>query len=169
MNETPGINAPARLPVSDALLDLDETDFAATAAEDVVLDLDDDVPLNPTYEQPSWDALPTAEPEPVVFEEDAVPEQQEAFADDQPASAAAVAEPAAVIEPTVPEAENAPTGPLVYPPGMGLTPNELSPDAINAIARRVIELMSDQVVREIAWQVVPELSELMIRKKLEQE
>jgi hypothetical protein len=28
--------------------------------------------------------------------------------------------------------------------------------------------MSDQVVREIAWEVVPELSALMIKKKLDQ-
>jgi hypothetical protein len=32
----------------------------------------------------------------------------------------------------------------------------------------VIEQMSDKVVREIAWEVVPELSELLIRKKLDQ-
>ena len=36
------------------------------------------------------------------------------------------------------------------------------------IARRVIEQMSDSVVREIAWEVVPELSELLIKKKLDQ-
>jgi len=32
----------------------------------------------------------------------------------------------------------------------------------------VIEQLSDKVVREIAWEVVPELSELMIKKKLEE-
>ena len=47
--------------------------------------------------------------------------------------------------------------------------NELSPDAINAIARRVIEQMSDSVVREIAWEVVPELSELLIKQKLKEQ
>jgi hypothetical protein len=49
-----------------------------------------------------------------------------------------------------------------------MTHAELSPEVINAIARRVIEQMSDKVVREIAWEVVPDLSELMIRKKLDQ-
>ena len=44
--------------------------------------------------------------------------------------------------------------------------SELSAAAIDAIARRVVELMSDKVVREIAWEVVPELSELLIRQKL---
>ena len=45
----------------------------------------------------------------------------------------------------------------------------LSPEAMDAIARRVIEQMSDKVVREIAWEVVPELSELLIKKKLEEQ
>ena len=43
----------------------------------------------------------------------------------------------------------------------------LSAEAIDAIARRVVEQMSDKVVREIAWEVVPELSELLIKKKLD--
>ena len=45
--------------------------------------------------------------------------------------------------------------------------DHLSPEAIDAIARRVVELMSDKVVREIAWEVVPELAELLIKKTLE--
>ena len=44
----------------------------------------------------------------------------------------------------------------------------LSPETIDAIARRAIELMSDKVLREIAWEVVPELAELLIKKKLEE-
>jgi CheY-like chemotaxis protein len=46
--------------------------------------------------------------------------------------------------------------------------DQLSPEAIDAIARRVVELMSDKVVREIAWEVVPELSELLIKQRLEE-
>jgi len=42
----------------------------------------------------------------------------------------------------------------------------LSAQQIDAIARRVMDQMSDKVVREIAWEVVPELSELLIKKKL---
>lgn len=48
-------------------------------------------------------------------------------------------------------------------------PDQLSPAAIDAIARRVVEMMSDKVVREIAWEVVPELSELLIKQKLEED
>lgn len=50
-----------------------------------------------------------------------------------------------------------------------LRADQLSPEAIDAIARRVVELMSDKVVREIAWEVVPELSELLIKQKLEED
>ena len=46
------------------------------------------------------------------------------------------------------------------------SPGSLSPDAIDAIARRVVEQISEKVVREIAWEVVPELSELLIKQKL---
>lgn len=47
--------------------------------------------------------------------------------------------------------------------------DQLSPEMIDAIARRVVEMMSDKVVREIAWEVVPDLAELLIRRKLEEE
>jgi CheY-like chemotaxis protein len=46
---------------------------------------------------------------------------------------------------------------------------QLSREAVDAIARRVVELMSDKVVREIAWEVVPELAELLIKQKLDEE
>lgn len=55
----------------------------------------------------------------------------------------------------------------------GTTPRQInladvSPDVIDAIARRVVEQLSEKVVREIAWEVVPELSELLIKKKLDE-
>jgi hypothetical protein len=46
---------------------------------------------------------------------------------------------------------------------------ELSPETIDAIVRRVVDQMSEKVVREIAWEVVPELAELLIKKKLEEQ
>jgi len=39
---------------------------------------------------------------------------------------------------------------------------------IDAIARRAVELMSDKVIREIAWEVVPDLAELLIKRQLEE-
>ncbi len=46
---------------------------------------------------------------------------------------------------------------------------ELSQATIDAIARRVVELMSDGVVREIAWEVVPELAERLIKRRMQDE
>ena len=46
---------------------------------------------------------------------------------------------------------------------------QLSPEMIDAIARRVVELMSDGNVREVAWEVVPDLAERLIKRRLEEE
>jgi len=46
---------------------------------------------------------------------------------------------------------------------------QLSPADIDAIARRVVEHMSEKVVREIAWEVVPELAELLIKRRMEEQ
>ena len=162
MNETVSSNEPARTRFSDALLDLDESEFATSAiADEVVLDLDLDAPPSVDYEERAWDLAPSPEPEPVEVEQHDAAE-----------------EPAVLLEPLdqaiafeeahLSEAHDAPTAPLAHPSEAHLSQPELSPEAINAIARRVIEEMSDKVVREIAWEVVPELSELMIRKKLNQ-
>ena len=45
---------------------------------------------------------------------------------------------------------------------------QLSPEMIDAIARRAVELLSEKVVQEIAWEVVPQLAELMIKRQLEE-
>ena len=50
----------------------------------------------------------------------------------------------------------------------GVTAGSLSPEMIDVIARRVVEMMSDKVVREIAWEVVPDLAELLIQRRLEE-
>ena len=44
----------------------------------------------------------------------------------------------------------------------------LSQETIDAIARRVVEMMSEKVVQEIAWDVVPDLAELIIKRQLEE-
>ena len=47
--------------------------------------------------------------------------------------------------------------------------NQLSPEMIDKIARRAVEHLSDSVVREIAWEVVPQLAELLIKRRLDEE
>jgi CheY-like chemotaxis protein len=44
----------------------------------------------------------------------------------------------------------------------------LSPEIIDAIARRAVEHLSAKVVQEIAWEVVPQLAELLIKRQLEE-
>jgi len=42
----------------------------------------------------------------------------------------------------------------------------LSDEDIDRIARRVVELMSDQTVREISWDVIPDLAEIVIKDRI---
>ena len=45
---------------------------------------------------------------------------------------------------------------------------QLSPEMIDAIARRAVEQLSEKVIQEIAWEVVPQLAELLIKRQLEE-
>ncbi len=53
-------------------------------------------------------------------------------------------------------------------PGASASPTELTPQQIDAIARRAVEMLSEKVVQQIAWEVVPQLAELMIKRRLEE-
>lgn len=44
----------------------------------------------------------------------------------------------------------------------------LSQESIDTLAKRVVEKLSDQIVREIAWEVVPDLAETLIRKRIQE-
>jgi CheY-like chemotaxis protein len=54
------------------------------------------------------------------------------------------------------------------PPVGQITLDQLSPEVIDAIARRAVEQLSEKVVEQIAWEVVPELAELLIKRQLEE-
>jgi CheY-like chemotaxis protein len=73
--------------------------------------------------------------------------------------------PAAQVEPeqSVPQ--------YSAPPSVQPAPasaQELSPEMIDAIARRAVEQLSEKVIQEIAWEVVPQLAELLIKRQLEE-
>ena len=53
-------------------------------------------------------------------------------------------------------------------PSVPASAPELSPEMIDAIARRAVEQLSEKVVQEIAWEVVPQLAELLIKRQLEE-
>lgn len=63
-------------------------------------------------------------------------------------------------EPVATEGVGATTAPTVA--------SDLTPEQIDSIARRAVELLSEKVVQQIAWEVVPQLAELMIKRKLEE-
>lgn len=48
------------------------------------------------------------------------------------------------------------------------SPAQFSPELIEAVAQRVIEKLSDSVVREIAWEVVPQHVDLIVKKMVEE-
>jgi CheY-like chemotaxis protein len=50
------------------------------------------------------------------------------------------------------------------PPAPNVTPSE---DFLNLVVDKVVRRMSSEVIREVAWEVVPELSEILIRRSLE--
>jgi CheY-like chemotaxis protein len=60
------------------------------------------------------------------------------------------------------------TGSPAQPTGK-ITLDQLSPEVIDAIARRAVEQLSERVVEQIAWEVVPQLAELLIKRKLDEE
>lgn len=78
------------------------------------------------------------------------------------AAYAAIGSPAAgALEDTA--AERA-VGPAVEPPAA--PPKELSDQDVDRIARRVVEILSEKVVREVSWEVVPDLAEVIIKDRI---
>jgi CheY-like chemotaxis protein len=154
---------------SDVLLDLGEFEpVHASADDDFVLDLDDEPAAAPAYAAAA--SMKTfVEPEvketvaaASAYESSYQPQVHSSFADTQEFASeipeVAVAEP----EPAVAEPE-----PVAA--STSFSPGQLTPEMIDVIARRVVEMMSDKVVREIAWEVVPDLAELLIKEQLEKQ
>ncbi len=75
-----------------------------------------------------------------------------------PAMAVAAAVPAP-DDVTPPGAET--TAPLGSVPGSALSDAD-----VDRIARRLVQLLSDKVVRDIAWEVVPEYAERLVRERI---
>jgi len=163
---------------SDVLLDLGEFEpVRGSADDDFVLDLDDDAFGTEVEPQPAYEAAPIrAFVEPEVkeavaaagaYESSYQPEVHSSFADTHEVPFASEVQEVAVIEPE-PEPVFAEPAPVATAPATSISADQLSPEMIDAIARRVVEMMSDKVVREIAWEVVPDLAELLIKQQLEE-
>ncbi|HEV7766614.1 MAG TPA: response regulator [Thermoanaerobaculia bacterium] len=107
----------------------------------------------PVAAEPSWAPLTAVAPEPEPEPEPAQPE---------------VEEPAAAAPPDL--APEAPALPIAARSEgtADLTPADLTDEQIDRIARRVVELMSEQVVRNIAWEVIPDLAEMVVKERIRQ-
>ena len=156
---------------NDALLDLDDldADIVAPESDDTVLDLEYESPVTVNASVASETFQPSVEfagatPAATAVEEYRMPE----VISSQPreSSWTIVEDEVAVEEPVKPEVAETKT-PAAAGRQIGL--HELSPEAIDAIARRVVEHLSEKVLREIAWDVVPELSELLIKQRLDEQ
>lgn len=153
----------------DALLDLgdDEPQLVARGEGEFVLDILDDAPASPSNaamdESPVVQyqgdvteiSAPAAEHvEPDIFE--TAPLVDVTSAQEPELEAVSVEPVADTREVTMPQT------------GM-ITLEQVSPEVIDAIARRAVEQLSEKVVEQIAWEVVPELAERLIKRRLEEE
>jgi len=143
-------------------------------------------PAETRAESPSWTAPGVAESTAATDEEPVFDlgdsEQQEAPGATQAApevAAEAAAEPPAPEPELPPEAapvESAPPEPVrSYTPlveTVEATPEDerptgpLSDEDVDRIARRIVELLGDRAIRDVAWEVVPDLAEVVIRGRL---
>jgi CheY-like chemotaxis protein len=104
--------------------------------------------------------VPPAEVRPIGFRQLGETTLEERVGAPQPGSlspeAAASAPAAAPGEPLA----------AVASEGEGLFPIGLSDADVERIARRVAELVSERVLRDVAWEVVPDLAEVVIKERL---
>jgi CheY-like chemotaxis protein len=97
--------------------------------------------VEPEPQVQAWSA-PASEPAPPAFE-------PPAYQEPEPVQAAPAFTPAPAA---APEASN----------GGG----HLSDQDVDRIARRVVELLGDRTVRDVAWEVIPDMAEVIIRDRL---
>lgn len=123
----------------------------------------------PAASQP-WElpAVETAPPPSLSWEEPAA-------ATPEPWSPAPISEPepwspppaAPVFAAPVADAAAAEVAPSpVTPPAATNGGGRLNDEDVDRIARRVVELLGDRAVRDIAWEVIPDLAEVIIRDRL---
>jgi len=162
---------------SDVLLDLGEFEPVHTAAssDDFVLDLEDTlegakpVPTSRPFVEPQVTEKAASQAahdysyQPAVIEAPFADTKELAFKSQT--HEVVIEEVPASFEPPAQVDRHAVASAAV---ASGLSAGSLSPEMIDVIARRVVEMMSDKVVREIAWEVVPDLAELLIQRRLEE-
>lgn len=150
----------------EALLDLDDEVLAQEPlSDDVFLDLDFEDQVRTLHAAADEMIVRQEQPEEASIE--AAPDTTSMKAMEAPALEAAVYDWSVVTQPIQHPAET--IEPSVASEAAERPRAELSSAELQAITHAVIERMSDKVVREIAWEVVPDLAELLIKKRMEEE
>jgi len=157
---------------ADVLLDLGDVKIAgASIADDFVLDLDLDEPAEPSPAVAAYSAplfMRRKRDSGSVGSVRATPTvDQMARTQEFPRIMEAPVEQVAADQPALPLANTQEAAGEAGTRSVN-APGELSPQMIDAIARRAVEQLSEKVVQEIAWEVVPQLAELMIKRQLEE-
>lgn len=115
----------------------------------------------------SWE-LPLPEPAPVM----AAPEPwspapaPEPEPEPEPWSPPPVAAAAPVVAAAAAAATEVVPSPVSAPAATSNGGGRLGDEDVDRIARRVVELLGDKAVRDIAWEVIPDLAEVIIRDRL---
>jgi CheY-like chemotaxis protein len=148
-----------------------ESPFAQPEPEQPTYSAPEPAPLAaaPAYEPPPWE-----QPEATPFGEAAdapfAGASTASASDDQPpmTSAPEAAWPAAEPEPMT--AVNSQITDDVSSQVTDVNPQitDLSDAQIDRIARRVVQIMSEQVVRNIAWEVIPDMAEMVVKERIRQ-
>jgi len=126
-----------------------------------------EVPETPPVWTPSEEPAPAEES---VASESFATEVAAPFADslaqqEAPFEPEMTAVPLATEEPAWTPSEPEPLADNFVP---AATTGDLTDDQIDRIARRVVQLMSEQVVRNIAWEVIPDLAEIVVKERIRQ-
>jgi hypothetical protein len=119
----------------------------------------DTMPPTPSAGTAPWDEQPAGETR-------AFPRMSFEDLDKTPAKPAAEEVPFA--QPAPPPAPPSTASPAASSASSTTTTGELSEEQIDKIARRVVQLLSDQVVRNIAWEVIPDLAETVVKERIRQ-
>jgi CheY-like chemotaxis protein len=158
-------------PGSDQLFELEEEPAVAPTPPDSVFGFEPQ-PITAAPRTPAGFELPLSETERLGVPEPAAPlvdslEETERRIEassfqSAPRSLDESHEPQADARMAVPPAVAAGTAAVVGIEGNG----GLSDADVDRIARRVVELLGDKAVRDVAWEVVPDLAEVVIKDRL---
>jgi CheY-like chemotaxis protein len=121
----------------------------------------------PPEEEPAFDLGGGGDAAPGASQ--AAPEVAAESAPEPPASAPEMPTEAAPVETAPPEPAPSYTPPVetVEATAEDERPTgPLSEEDVDRIARRIVELLGDRAIRDVAWEVVPDLAEVVIRGRL---